>query len=254
MLTAYLVCLVVGGVFVGLSALSGLGKDVDAGGHEADHDVDHEVDHEVDHDVDHDHVVELDHDHAFAHDDDVDHAPSLSEAALAGGARPIEAPRRRFVPFTSFRFWTFGGCFFGLTGVALSQLTTLGEPLSALTSAGVGLAAGTATAALVHRLRRPVGAPMTNDQWIGQTAELLLPLAPGALSKVRVAAGGRERDLVVTLADGPGLPKGTRVVILGIDRDGRALVQPEVAMFSAAAPSRVTRDEAKAQAKPEEVS
>ena len=241
MLTAYLVCLVVGGVFVGLSALSGLGKDVDAGGHGADHEVDH------------DHVAELDHDHAFAHDHDVDHAPSLSEAALAGGPKPIEAPRRRFVPFTSFRFWTFGGCFFGLTGVALSQLTTLGEPLSALTSAGVGLAAGTATAALVHRLRRPVGAPLTSDQWIGQTAELLLPLAPGALSKVRVAAAGRERDLVVTLADGPDLPKGTRVVILGIDRDGRALVQPEAAMFGGGARTREPRSEAKTEPKNEEV-
>lgn len=242
-LTAYLICLLVGGVFVGLSVAAGLGKDLGAdkgfdkelGGDDLDHEaggdgIDKEL--EVDaHAFDHGEAdAGGDHDHALAHE-----APT-SDVAMAGhpGERR-EVPRKRWryparrtwVPFTSLRFWTFGACFFGLTGVALTQLAGVGEPVAALTSLGVGLASGTATAWLVKRLRAPVGAVASARGWIGAVGELTFPLEPGGLSKVRVHSPGRPpRELLAVLAPNAAmLPRGTRVVVLDF-REGRAVVQP----------------------------
>ena len=195
MLAAYLICLIVGGVFVGLSAFSG---DADHGA--GDHDGGHMDQH-----------------------DSVGH--TLVEGAHAGGTRP-------WLPFTSFRFWTFGSFFFGLGGVALTQLAGVGEPLAALLSLAIGLGGGTATALLVHQLAKPIGAPPDASRWVGRTAELILPLTYGTHSKVRLRGQQSEHDLVVALAErGPPLPKGTRVIVLRIDAEGRGLVAPETSIF-----------------------
>lgn len=122
MITAYLVCLTLGGLLVALSALSGLGKDVDHG----DHDV----------------AGDALHAHAIA-----------ADLAVVGGTRQeTRGPRARgrsaprWVPLQSVRFWTFGACFFGLTGVALSHFTTWSEAAVGLASAGVGGAVGSTAA------------------------------------------------------------------------------------------------------------
>jgi len=200
-LAVYLIALIVGGVFVGLSVAAGFGKDV-----EADH-------------------GEPGHVHVGADDG------SLAEAAHAGAPDK----RRLWLPITSFRFWTFGAFFFGLTALLMREAAGAVEPTPMLVGLGAGVLGGTASAALVRALRRPVGGVRDPSRWVGQTAELLLPLAPGGLSKVRVRAGEKDRELLVTLADprGRSLPKGTRVIVLEIDADGRARVSPESAIFTA---------------------
>lgn len=200
MLAAYLIALIVGGVFVGLSVLAGFGKDL-----EADH-------------------GEPGHVHVGADDG------SVAEAAHAG------APSKRgpWLPFTSFRFWTFGAFFFGLTGLLLQEAAGVGEPTAMLVGLGAGVVGGTASAALVRALRRPVGGVRDPSRWVGVTGELMLPLSPGGLSKIRVRAGEKDREILVTLADAhaPSLPKGTRVIVLEFDTDGRARVTPESAVFT----------------------
>ncbi|MCC6624181.1 MAG: hypothetical protein IT385_23220 [Deltaproteobacteria bacterium] len=200
MLAAYLIALIVGGVFVGLSVMAGLGKDL-----EADH-------------------GEPGHVHVGADDG------SLAEAAHAGAPDK----RRLWLPFTSFRFWTFGAFFFGLTGLLLHEVALVPEPTAMLAALGTGVVGGTASAAIVRALRRPVGGVKDPSRWVGTTAELLLPLAPGGLSKVRVRAGEKDRELIVTLADprGRSLPKGSRVIVLELGADGRARVAPESAIFA----------------------
>lgn len=257
MLTAYLVCLVVGGVFVGLSVFAGMkeggGADKDVGGKDFDKDLggkdfggkdfdkSFEKDLELD-DLEGGHaapplqefghaappVQELGHASALAHE-----APT-SDAALAGHpGEKRRVPRRRFhykpgpwLPFTSLRFWTFGSCFFGLTGVALTQLAGVGEPVAALASLGVGLASGTGTAWLVRKLRQPVGAVGSVGGWVGVIGELAHPLAAGQVSKVRVRQPGRPpRELLAVLANNSGpLPRDCKVVVLDF-RDGQAVVQ-----------------------------
>jgi len=196
-LATYLICLIVGGVFVGLSALGG-GDD---------------------------------HDGHLEHNDTGEHGGesmthTLAEGALAG--RP-----HRWMPFASLRFWTFGSFFFGLGGLALTKLAELSEPLAAIIALVIGVVGGTSTAFIVHKLARPIGAPPDPSHWVGHVAELMLPLAPGAHSKVRLTGAQSERDMVVALADrdARALPKGTRVVILRIDGAGLGLVVPEAAIF-----------------------
>lgn len=215
-LAAYLITLIVGGVFVGLSVLAGLGKDVD-----------------VDHDGDLDGVDHVEH---LEHGDAGHDEGSLAEVAHAG------EPGRRssWLPFTSLRFWTFGAFFFGLTGLLLSEVAAVAEPAAMIGGLGLGVAGGAAATAVFRALRRPVGRVGDASRWVGATTELLLPLAPGGLSKVRVRAGEKDRELIATLADrhAPSLPKGARVVVLEIDAEGRARVAPESAIF--------TRQEARA--------
>lgn len=315
MLTAYLVCLVVGGVFVGLSVFAGMkeggGADKDVGGKDFDKDLggkdfdksfekdfDKSFDKSFDKDLELDELSgghggaplqelghgaaplqELGHGgaplqelgHAAPSDGQVGHgslahvAPT-SDAALAGHpGEKRQVPRRRFhykpgpwLPFTSLRFWTFGSCFFGLTGVALTQLAGVGEPAAALASLGVGLASGTGTAWLVRKLRQPVGAVGGVGGWVGVIGELTHPLEVGHVSKVRVRQPGRPpRELLAVLArNSRPLPRDCKVVVLDF-RDGQAVVEaadPSMLTALPATPGLGRRDAVavQAQSEPEE--
>jgi hypothetical protein len=272
-LTAYLVCLLVGGVFVGLSVFAGLGKDTDTDkdfgkdfdksfdkGFEKDFDksFDKDLDPSFDNDFD-GHVGDHGHGPAPVHD-----AP-ISDAALAGHPSETRRPRRRFrfpkgrlfLPFTSLRFWTFGACFFGLTGVALTQLGQVAEPTAMLTSLAIGLGSGTATAWLVRSLRQPVGAVGGARALVGQVGELVFALAPGQTSKVRLRVPGRPpREILAVLgdADTRALPRDTRVVVLDL-RDGKAVVEaadPSMYPTYAATLSAPDQDAAAVQERPDE--
>jgi hypothetical protein len=203
MVTAYLVCLVLGGVLVGLSAFGGLGKDFDK--------------------------------------PDLDAPDVAAEIAVAGPAREDTDARRpsrgpRWSPLASVRFWTFGGCFFGLTGVALSLFTTLGELAVALTSAAAGLSVGLSAAWAMRALRAPVGAVPGADALVGEIGALLHPLAPGRTSKARLE-GHSGRELLVTLAPGGRLlPAGARVLVLAFSH-GRAQVEAAEALLLCDAPA-----------------
>ena len=267
MLTAYLVCLLVGGVFVGLSVFAGLGKDTDTDkdfgkdfGKDFDKSFDKGFDKSFDKDLDTDfdgHVA--DHGHGPSHE-----AP-LSDAALAGHPNESRHPRRRFhfpkarlfLPFTSLRFWTFGACFFGLTGVALTQLGQVGEPTAMLASLAIGLGSGTATAWLVRGLRQPVGAVGGARALVGQVGELVFALAPGQTSKLRLRVPGRPpREILAVLgdADTRTLPRDTRVVVLDL-RDGKAVVEAaDPSMYPMYAPMLTAPDSdaAAVQERPDE--
>ncbi len=207
MLTLYLTCLLVGGVFVGLSVFSGLDKDADLA---ADNDFD-----------------------AF----DVDGDADVEHASFADASHGVDDGRQRrkrvWLPFMSFRFWTFGSAFFGLTGAALTLLDLSIEPVRLGLSSALGLGVGAAAAAIVRALRRPVGATkITKRDYHGAVGELLLPLKADGVSKVRVTLTGAAQELVAVPAEGQAIPKGTKVVVLGLDSDGRARVAPEEQLFT----------------------
>ena len=214
MLTLYLTCLIVGGVFVGLSVLSGLDSD---GDFDLDKDGDLDLEGETD---------------AFEFGgDEVEHA------SMADASHGLEASRQRgrrlpWLPIFSFRFWTFGSAFFGLTGAVLTGLSLSVEPLTLGLSAAVGLTVGSASAWIVRALKKPVGgARMSALDFTGTTGELLLPLRAEGLSKVRLQASGGVHELVAFSPEGQALDKGARVVVLGVDPDGRVRVAPEEQLF-----------------------
>ena len=205
MLVVYLTTLIAGGFFVGLSLLGG------------DGDSDAALD---------DGAMEL------AGEADVDLAApsgaSLSDASH-GGHR---GRKSRFIPFLSFRFWTFCSTFFGLTGSALTTLTGSEEPFTLAVSGAMGIACGLAVSALVHALRTPVssGASSLSD-YVGRVGPLLVPLKPGGTSKMRLRLEQKDIDMLVTTASEREIPKGAQVVILGFDEDGRARIALEQSLF-----------------------
>jgi hypothetical protein len=221
MLTLYLTCLIGGGVFVALSVFSGIDNEADFGG---DHDLDADLGEvEVDPGV-FDGAGDADVSD-FGHGNVADVGHGLEGSHRARSKRPWN-------PLLSFRFWTFGATFFGLTGTALTTLSLSMEPIALWLSCGVGLSVGTASAWVVHALRKPVGqSRLRADDLTGASGELLLSLKPAGMSKVRLQGGSGVHELIVVASEGQVIPKGTRVVVLGLDEEGRARVSPEQEFF-----------------------
>lgn len=184
-----------------------------------------------------------------------------AEAEAHGQAHGAHSP---FLPFLSPRFWFFAACFFGLTGLALTYLAGVGEPVAALVSGGIGAGAGLGASALVRSLRQPVGATGTADAWVGRVGELVHALDVGQVSKIVVlheggsgakARSGYEarrsgagRELLAVLAEGgTRLPRGARVVVLAM-REGRAVVALEGDLLEGRARPRLGRGQASDEA------
>jgi hypothetical protein len=214
MLTVYLSCLVVGGVFVALSAMGALGKDVDV-----DHDASVEAHAELDAGFEA-HALEA------APELDAAHELTLGDASQGLAAREPDS-RKLWLPVLSLRFWTFGAAFFGLTGTLLSTLTATSAFFVAAMSAATGIGVGTLSAWLVRWLRRPVGASVRIGDYSGAVGELMLPLRPGGITRIRLRVHERERTMLAVSPDPIELAAGTRVLVLGIDERGRAQIEPE---------------------------
>ena len=206
MLAVYLTALVAGGFFVGLSALGGGDTEADAGFDELGTD------------------IELDGDA----DLDVDASASIAEASH--GVR--KGIKRGFNPLLSFRFWTFTSAFFGLTGAALSTLTSSIEPFTLTISAAMGITCGLTVSWLVNSLKSPVSSgPSAVSDYVGLVGPLMVPLKPGGTSKVRLRLDQKDIEILATSATERVIPKGTQVVILGFTEDGIARVDLDQSLF-----------------------
>lgn len=174
---AYVFCLILGGVFVTLSVFGGL-MDSDA-------DVDADVD--VDLDADADIAVDLDAGGADGYGGDI-------EVAVA----------RRFNPFVSFKFYTFALTFFGLTGVIFSVLDLWQSPTGVFALSSVtGLMAGLAMAYTLFWLNRPGDSgAITERDYVGLQARVMLPVGAEKVGKVRLQIKGRTIEMPARAADG----------------------------------------------------
>ena len=165
---AYLVALMVGGFFVGMSALSG-------GGDHFDHDTDfdHDFDHDFDADADIDADIDADGDIDGDADGDGDHSIDVGDISW-------------YMPFLSFKFWTFGSLTFGLTGTALSLLNK-GEPITAIVSSALGLTSGYSVSLLIKKLRMSASQnQITIRSYSGQIAKVIVPFKYGEKGKVEI--------------------------------------------------------------------
>jgi hypothetical protein len=207
MFTAYVVSLVIGGAFIGLSLLSG--------------DTELEGDLELDGGLDVD--GELD-----AGASAISHL-EVSEPTIGDAAHGLDKARaRRFNPLLSVRFWTFGLAGFGLTGVLFHALEIAPEPLGGLIASGVGVVLGFGMAIATRMLAQPVqGETMSLSDYVGQGATLTHALDVGGVGRIRVRVRQSERTLLACTSTGQALPAATSVIILSIDGDGRAVIVPE---------------------------
>jgi membrane protein implicated in regulation of membrane protease activity len=181
MLSAYIVCFLAGGIVLVASML---------GGHDSDADGD-------------------------AHIDD---ANADDAGGDAHGDHEVHGHHEWLgkVPFLSLRFWTWSATFFGLTGLVLT-LTGTSAPmalsLAIATGAGIGWGASYVFAKLTKTV---VGVLPEASSHIGCEGRLLLPLARGEPSKVRLRVGGTDVDLVAESDGQEALPVGASVWVVGL--------------------------------------
>ena len=207
MLEIYIAALIFGG---GLLAISSL-----FGGHD-DADVDADADADFDHDVDVDHDLDADVDHDL--DADVDHDVEVSGGvhlpAVVDKAGALTEGTLPWLPFLSMRFWVFGSAFFGLFGTlaTLLGLTTAGVTLGA--SIAVGVVTGGVAATVIRSLREAKSdSTVTEEDWKGAEAQVLLPISPERAGKVRVSIRDRTLD-IKALSEHQTLAPGDRALVV----------------------------------------
>ncbi len=208
-LAMYLFSLVFGGVFVALSVVSGLGKEVEI---DKDFDVDGDADFDVDTDLDVDIDVDADADFDIDGDADVD----LDADADADGDfdkdvdlsdldddQDLETQGKRYNPLTSFKFWTFFLAFFGLTGTVMTLLGLLsGEWLIFAISMFVGLFSGVGVSYTLHVANQSQGAKgVTERDYRGASAKVVIPFQRQNMGKIRLNIGGQIREMEAVALD-----------------------------------------------------
>jgi membrane protein implicated in regulation of membrane protease activity len=185
MLPIYLFCFIIGGIFVALAALAGLD------GVEFDHDFDPDIE-----------VRE--------------ESPSNQEEKIFTQTRR----RRRitlWLPFLTLKFWTFGSCFFGLTGILLSLFTEMSELPIASMSLVVGVFCGTSMVWVLRNLRRHQADSLIHPHdLMGVSGKVTIPFDSQSRGKVQLNLKGSMIDYVAFTEDPKGFQKGDRVFVVGL--------------------------------------
>ena len=205
MQSVYWFCFAVGGVFVALSML---------GGGELFGDGDADFDAELDADLDADFDTDID------LDADLDAGDLQVDTDLDLVRSGTRRKRRIFNPLsilTSFKFWTFGGCFFGLAGLLIGWL----EPgLSPTVLFAIALIMGVICGgALVSTLRglknRHVDSLVRSEDFAGLMGTVELPFDASSKGKVFLEVGGSTLHLVAQTDEQKAFQVGEPVLVVG---------------------------------------
>jgi membrane protein implicated in regulation of membrane protease activity len=200
MLTIYWFCFAIGGVFVLLAMLGGL-----------DH-------------------FDLDHDFDLDRDVDLDvHIDTDIELVDPGSAQPEPrrlSPRRQrwgwFGVFQSLKFWTFGLCFFGLTGLVLSNLS-VALPSTIVTIAAVimGILCGAIVSGTLRALRRQQADSLVRSaDLVGLAGTVEVPFNATSRGKVRLQVKGSTFDVVAYTDEAREFQLGESVFVVGAVNGG----------------------------------
>jgi hypothetical protein len=154
---------------------------------------------------------------------------ALLVATLVGGhdsshSHAIEHGDHASAPsvLLSLRLWTYVLAFGGSTGLLLRLVAHQGEPLTVLTSAGVGLAAGVTAQLAWSRLGNARGGTVRDDELVGQTGRLLLGAGPSSSGRVRLTVRNASIDLIAASEEAT-LAANEEVMVVSV-RDGVAHV------------------------------
>lgn len=212
----YGICFLVGGIFVALSAFGGLdGLDFDAD-IDADVDMDADLDFDADADVD----VEADVDADTLDDIDVGtHAGQSRD-----GRRVFRRARRQsfWLPFFSFKFWTFGVCFFGLTGILVQLAQPSLAPWGVAAIAIImGLICGTAMASTLRLLggRKGTNSMVRSDDLVGAVGTVEVPFNAQQRGKVRVNVKGSAIALFAMTEEDRDFQYGEQILVVNVQNN-----------------------------------
>ena len=198
-MTIYYFCLLVGGIFVALSVIGGFdGADIDN-----DFDTDIEI-------TDN-----------FAN-------TQASETLLANKRH---RGKLFSLPILSFKFWSFGSCFFGLTGILLSMLRP-NMPLSvvAVISIAIGSFCGTAITTVLRTLQQHQADSLVRpSDVVGLSGKVEIPFDSMSRGKVRVNVRGSMVDFVAFSTHPRRFTQGELVFIVEM-KGNKVWVIPEDAL------------------------
>ena len=204
MQSVYWFCFIIGGAFVVLSIIGG--GDI-LGDADADFDISADADFDIDADAD------VDADAAVGSDLQVDTDVHLLRA---------NAPRRKGLPgwlsiLLSFKFWTFGGCFFGLTGLLITWLEP-SKPAAAVLMVAIatGVVCGAALVSILRGLKdRQVDSLMRNEDFAGLPGIVELPFDAKSKGKVILEVGGSTLHLLAQTDEERNFHPGDPVLVVG---------------------------------------
>lgn len=203
--TVYLVCLLVGGFFVALSAMGGGDSDADA---EADFDVDSDfdIDADVDADFDMDADADIDVDHDFDHD-------------ISSGPG--------FVDLLSLRTVFLFSAFFGLTGTLLRFVGTE-EPMRLFIALAMGIVTGFGGNYIIKRVGyQTVSSDIGTSDMIGKTATVTIPIAGMDKGKVSLVAKTSKLQLIAEAFDEESaFEPGEEVVVVKMQGSVARVIKP----------------------------
>ncbi|MEL6900314.1 MAG: hypothetical protein AAFP07_05135 [Cyanobacteria bacterium J06606_4] len=222
MQSVYWFCLTIGGAFVALSLVGGgdLVDDMDIDA-DADFDVDADFDADIEADFDADADIDADADFDADADADVDGDTDLQVETDVELLR--SAPRRRqrlpvgLSILTSFKFWTFGGFFFGLTGLVMGVLEPgLGVAVIFAIALAMGLLCGSALVVALRQLKhRRVDSLVRNEDFAGLVGTVELPFDANSKGKVCLEVGGSTLHLVAQTDEARTFNPGDSVLVVG---------------------------------------
>ncbi len=219
MQSVYWFCFAIGGVFVALSVFGG-GDLLEGADADFDTDLDFDVDADLDIDADFDADVDADVDADLDGGMAVGAGPDLQLDTDLDLLR--NAQQRRRLPgwisiLTSFKFWTFGGCFFGLSGLLMGWLEPGLSPLVVLlVSLAVGLLCGGTLATALRSLKgRQVNSLVRNEDFAGLMGTVELPFDADSKGKVLLEVGGSTLHLVAQTDEKRDFKPGDAVLVVG---------------------------------------
>ncbi|NEQ51963.1 MAG: DUF1449 family protein [Leptolyngbya sp. SIO3F4] len=223
MQSVYWFCFVIGGVFVAIATLGGAGDaDFDA---EADVDFDADFDADLDTDVDLNGDLDLDGD-ALDADFDAQVDTDLQLLRKVKGAYVFSLNI-----LTSFKFWTVGGFFFGLTGLGLGWVQpSWPAVLIFITALIMGiLLGGTLAITLRHLARRHADSLIRTEDFAGRVGVVELPFDSKSKGKVRLELRGSVLHMMALTDDTKQFVPGDKVLVVNVESNRLWVVSDETA-------------------------
>ncbi len=221
MQSIYWFCFVIGGVFVAIAALGGAG--------DADFDADFDADVDLDADLDLDGDVDIDGD-----------APDMSagtgfDAEIDTDLQLLRKVKGAYVfslnILTSFKFWTVGGFFFGLTGLSLGWVQP-NWPSSIIFSVALImgiLLGGSLAIVLRHLARRHADSLIRTEDFAGRLGIVELPFDAKSKGKVRLEIRGSTLHMMALTDDTKQFVPGDKVLVVNVEKNRLWVVSDETA-------------------------
>lgn len=131
-----------------------------------------------------------------------------------------------WLPVASMRFWTFFLAFFGLTGTILTLGGVVASAvITGVIAGGVGYACGMGVVQVIRRMRATqTDSTAGADDYIGETALVMVSVARGKTGKVRLEVKGRTVDLLAETEDERPFAARERALVYAMNDDGHAVI------------------------------